>query len=81
MLGLEPLFVACEGRLVAVVPPADAERLLAAMNRHPLRRALEGGFYFSVTVEDDPGRDLGAEGRPGHRFCFRPDEVDPQGDV
>ena len=38
MLGLDPLYVACEGRLVAVVPPADAERLLGTMRSHPLGR-------------------------------------------
>jgi hydrogenase expression/formation protein HypE len=36
MLGLDPLYVANEGKLIAVAPPADAERLLAAMHRHPL---------------------------------------------
>ena len=24
-----------------------------------------------------PGRDLGAAGKPGHRFFFRPEEVEP----
>lgn len=38
MLGLDPLYVACEGRLVAVAPPEDAPALLAAMRRHPLGR-------------------------------------------
>jgi hydrogenase expression/formation protein HypE len=38
MLGLDPLYVANEGKLVAVVPPANAERLLAAMREHPLGR-------------------------------------------
>ncbi len=31
VLGLDPLYVACEGRLVAIVRDADAERVLAAM--------------------------------------------------
>ncbi|MFO1324407.1 MAG: hydrogenase expression/formation protein HypE [Burkholderiales bacterium] len=35
-LGLDPLYVANEGKLVAIVPPADAQRLLAAMRDHPL---------------------------------------------
>ncbi len=35
MLGLDPLYVANEGKLVAVVPPQDADRLLAAMRSHP----------------------------------------------
>jgi hydrogenase maturation protease len=30
-----------------------------------------------VVVEDDPGRDLGEMRRPGHRFFFSPDEVEP----
>jgi hypothetical protein len=37
----------------------------------------DGRSYFTVTVDDDPGRDLGAEGKPGHRFFFGPDEVEP----
>jgi hydrogenase expression/formation protein HypE len=36
MLGLDPLYVANEGKLVAVVPPADTDRLLAMMRSHPL---------------------------------------------
>lgn len=38
MLGLDPLYVANEGKLIAVVPAADAETLLAVMRRHPLGR-------------------------------------------
>jgi len=34
-LGLDPLYVANEGKLVAVVAAADADRLLAAMRAHP----------------------------------------------
>ena len=37
---------------------------------------FEGKTYVTVTVDDDPGRDLGATGMPGHRFFFRPDEVE-----
>ena len=35
-LGLDPLYVANEGKLIAICAPADAERLLAAMRAHPL---------------------------------------------
>ena len=35
LLGLDPLYVACEGRVVAFVPAHDAERALAALRRHP----------------------------------------------
>lgn len=38
MLGLDPMYVANEGKLVAVVPPQDAERLLHVMRNHPLGR-------------------------------------------
>ncbi len=37
---------------------------------------FEGRTFFSVTVDDDPGRDLGLTGQPGHRFFFRPEEVE-----
>jgi len=38
LLGLDPLYVANEGKLTAVVAPAAAERLLTAMRAHPLGR-------------------------------------------
>ena len=38
LLGLDPLYVANEGKLVAVCAPQDGERLLAAMRAHPLGR-------------------------------------------
>jgi hypothetical protein len=37
----------------------------------------DGRSYFTVTVDDDPGRDLGLTGQPGHRFFFAPHEVEP----
>ena len=36
MLGLDPLYVANEGKLVAAVPGSDAEKVLAAVIEHPL---------------------------------------------
>ncbi len=36
LLGLDALYVACEGRLVAFVPAADADRALAVLRRYPL---------------------------------------------
>lgn len=35
LLGLDPLYVANEGKLLAIVPRADAARVLAAMRRRP----------------------------------------------
>lgn len=37
----------------------------------------EEKLYIAVTLEDDPGRDLGEERQPGHRFFFGLDEVEP----
>jgi hydrogenase expression/formation protein HypE len=39
MLGLDPLYVANEGKLIAVVPAGDADRTLEAMRSHPLGKA------------------------------------------
>ncbi|HUU56686.1 MAG TPA: hydrogenase expression/formation protein HypE [bacterium] len=39
ILGLDPYFVANEGKVVAVVPAAEAEALVAAMRAHPLGAA------------------------------------------
>jgi hydrogenase maturation factor len=36
LLGIDPMYVACEGRLVAVVPAEDADRAVAALRGHPL---------------------------------------------
>jgi hypothetical protein len=38
---------------------------------------FEGRVFVSVTVDDDPGRDFGSEGKPGHRFYFGVGEVEP----
>lgn len=38
---------------------------------------VEGRLHVAVTVDADPGRDLGAEGRIAHRFFFSPDELEP----
>jgi hypothetical protein len=37
----------------------------------------ENRVYLAVTVDDDPGNDLGQEGRPAHRFFFGIEEVEP----
>jgi hydrogenase expression/formation protein HypE len=49
-LGLDPLYVANEGKLLAIVAPQDCDALLAAMQAHPL------GLRSSVigTVQEDP---------------------------
>jgi hypothetical protein len=42
-----------------------------------IQQDLEGRYQVAVVLEDDPGRDLGQLGQPGHRFFFRTDEVEP----
>ncbi|MEW5792442.1 MAG: hydrogenase expression/formation protein HypE [Pseudomonadota bacterium] len=48
-LGLDPLYVANEGKLVAICAPEDAEPLLAAMRAHPLGR--EAAIIGEVRVD------------------------------
>jgi hydrogenase expression/formation protein HypE len=38
LLGIDPMYVACEGRLVAVVSPDSADQALAALRAHPQGR-------------------------------------------
>ncbi len=49
ILGLDPLYLANEGKLVAIAPRAHAEALLAAMRAHPAGR--EAAIIGEVTVE------------------------------
>jgi hydrogenase expression/formation protein HypE len=51
LLGLDPLYVANEGMLLAVVAPQDAGRLLAAMRAHPLGR--DAAMIGEVGSEED----------------------------
>ena len=41
----------------------------------------EGRIHVAVTLDDDPGRDLGEARFPGHRFFFAVDEVEPIDDA
>ena len=42
-----------------------------------LEQDYEDRIYLAVTLEDDPGRDLGGDHILGHRFFFSPEEVVP----
>ncbi|MEF3366650.1 hypothetical protein V3H18_08905 [Methylocystis sp. 9N] len=42
-----------------------------------IERDFEDRVHVAVTLLDDPGRDLGAAGYPGHRFFFSRDEIEP----
>jgi hypothetical protein len=41
-----------------------------------IEQDFEDRVYLAVTVDDDPGRDLGQRLQPGHRFFFGVDEVE-----
>lgn len=44
-----------------------------------IEQDYEGQVQFAVVLDDDPGRDLGMLRQPGHRFFFKPGEVEPLG--
>ena len=44
-----------------------------------IEQTMEGEIQLAVTLDDDPGRDLGQLRQIGHRFFFRLDEVEPLG--
>jgi hydrogenase expression/formation protein HypE len=52
LLGIDPMYVACEGRMVAVVPGEHADRAVAALRAHAL--GAESSVIGHVTAED-PG--------------------------
>jgi hypothetical protein len=69
------------GERVRLRPKARADIFdLALAGRSATVRAVERDFedrvYLSVTVDDDPGADLGQTGLPGHRFFFFLNEVE-----
>jgi hydrogenase expression/formation protein HypE len=52
MLGLDPIYVASEGKLVAVVPPEDAEQALAVLRAHPLGKKAA---IIGEVIAEHPG--------------------------
>ncbi|MDJ0790770.1 MAG: hydrogenase expression/formation protein HypE [Acidimicrobiia bacterium] len=53
ILGFDPLYVANEGKCIAIVGPDVAEAVLAAMRSHPLG---EHAAIIGEVVEDHPGK-------------------------
>jgi hydrogenase expression/formation protein HypE len=53
ILGLDPLYLANEGKIVVVAPPSQADDALAAMSSHPLGR---GARRIGEVVEDEETR-------------------------
>jgi hydrogenase expression/formation protein HypE len=52
ILGLDPLYVANEGKLLAIASPGDADSLLAVMRAHPLGR---DSTVIGEVVAEHPG--------------------------
>ncbi len=50
LLGIDPLYVACEGRMVVIVDGAEADAAIAALRAHPLGK----GSCVIGRVKDDP---------------------------
>jgi hydrogenase expression/formation protein HypE len=53
LLGFDPLYVACEGRFLAIVPGSRADAALAAVRSAP---GGEGARLVGRVVAEDPGR-------------------------
>jgi hydrogenase expression/formation protein HypE len=53
LLGFDPLYVACEGRFLAIVPGVQADAALAAIRSQP---GGEAARRIGAVVADDPGR-------------------------
>jgi hydrogenase expression/formation protein HypE len=52
ILGIDPLYVACEGRIVTIVDPGAADTAVAALQAHPLGASATA---VGRIVEDPPG--------------------------
>lgn len=69
MLGLDPMYVANEGKLVAFVPREHADAVLAAMRAHPLGA---GAAVIGEAVAEHPGMVVARTGLGGTRVVDLP---------
>ncbi|HSY16496.1 MAG TPA: hydrogenase expression/formation protein HypE [Jatrophihabitantaceae bacterium] len=69
LLGLDPLYVANEGKLVAFVPAADAEQVLAAMQAHELGKEA---VIVGRCVAEHPGMVVARTGLGANRVVDLP---------
>jgi hydrogenase expression/formation protein HypE len=69
MLGMDPLYVANEGKLVAVVPADHADAVLAAMRAHPLG---QDAAIIGRVVEEHPGMVVAQTAIGGRRVVDMP---------
>ncbi|CAA9368356.1 MAG: [NiFe] hydrogenase metallocenter assembly protein HypE [uncultured Nocardioidaceae bacterium] len=69
LLGLDPLYVANEGKLLAIVSPDDAERVLAAMHSHEYGREAR---VIGTCTDEHPGMVVAQTGLGGTRVVDLP---------
>ena len=65
MLGLDPLYVANEGKVLVMVAPEDADLVLNKMRQHPLGRE---SYIIGRVVSEHPGRVVLHTGVGGRRI-------------
>ena len=65
MLGLDPLYVANEGKVLVMVAPEDADLVLDKMRQHPLGRE---SYIIGRVVSEHPGRVVLHTGVGGRRI-------------
>lgn len=65
ILGLDPLYMANEGKVLVVLPREEAEKALDAMRRHPLGR---NAALIGEVLADNPGRVTLRTRIGGHRI-------------
>jgi hypothetical protein len=71
-----------QGDRVRLRPQRRADILDVAMagrkaTIEAIEQDFEGRVHLAVTIDDDPGRDLGEIHKIGHRFFFGLEEVEP----
>ena len=71
-----------EGDRVRLAPKRRADIMDIALagkvaTIEAIEQDYEGLVYVAVTVDDDPGKDLGSLKKPGHRFFFLAEEIEP----
>jgi hydrogenase expression/formation protein HypE len=69
LLGLDPLYVANEGKLICIVPADRADEVLTALRSHPLGRAAA---VIGSCVEGHPGMVVARTGLGGTRVVDMP---------
>ena len=69
LLGLDPLYVANEGKLLAMVPAADTDRVLEAMRAHPYGRDAK---VIGKCVDEHAGMVVAQTGLGGTRVVDLP---------